>query len=213
MMEYKDFNGIPIKIGDFVIGADSRSFSKAIVIGFTPTMVRTGRGLYGPAQLMISTEQFQVAGKSKWMDEQREKYKDQLDPSKPIEKPKVSWRYLVAVVTDEVTKNKFGIVMKLDATTQDRFRDSKRDFFKTHGYSDSDAYFIQSVYKGYQANSNNRYVEEFDKGYSYYNKGYSLTNVKNWGMVNLIDARMPVDQFITSFPNFNLAKLRSDGKI
>lgn len=212
MMEYKDFLGIPIKVGDFVVGAGSRSFSKGVVTGFTPTMVRTSCGLYGASQLMVSTEQFHVSGQSEWMDKERDKYKDKLDPNKPIEKPKVAWRYLVAVVTDEATKNKFGIVMKLDATTQDRFRDSKREFFKQRGYAD-DAYFIQNVYKGYQANSNNRYVMEFDRGYSYYNKGHSLTDVKNWGMINLIDAPMPIDQFILSFPKFNLAQLRSNGKI
>lgn len=210
MMEYKDYNGIPVNVGDFVLVADNRSFGKAIVIGYTPTKVRTSSGTYNPECCVVASELFAMAGKTQWMAELKTKYADKLNST--IEKPKVSWRYLAAVVYDATTKQKFGVVLKVDATTQDRFRESRREMFKVNGYSD-DAYFLQRCYKGVTQADGTKYKEEFDKGYSYYLKGYSLAAIRAWGMENLIGQPMPLDQFILSFPKFNLSGLQSAGKI
>lgn len=215
MTEYKDFNDIPIKIGDFIIGADSRSFSKGIVTGFTPTMVRTSVGLYQPSTLMISTEQFHVSGKSGWMDSVRAMFKDKLDPSKPIEKPKVTWRYLVAIVQDRDTKARFGVVMKLNGSSQNLFSESRAEWLKDRNYFDGEkTYYLKKIRSGYSSGYTPKYVDGFETNYSWYSgKGESLTYVKSHNMESLINAPIPIDQFITMFSQFNLAELRSNGKI
>jgi hypothetical protein len=215
-MEYKDFLEVPIKIGDFVVAVNNRSFSKGVVTGYTPTMVRTSCGLYGPAQLMVSTEQFHVSGKTGWMDSERAKYKDKLDPNKPIEKPKVTWRYLIAIVQDRNTNVWSGVVMKLNGNSQDMFGESRSEWLKDRNYFDGEkAYYLKKIAKGYLPGSYNRsYVDGFETSYSWYcGKGDSLSTVKSHGMENLINNPMPIDQFITSFPQFNLSELRATGKI
>lgn len=216
MTEYKDFLGIPVKVGDFVIACDSRSFSKGVVTGFTPTMVRTSRGLYGSAQLMVATEQFHVSGQTSWMQSEHAKYQALLDPNKPIEKPKVTWRYLVVLVQDRDTKAWFGAVMKLNGNSQSLFGESRQEWLKDRNYFDGEkAYYLKKIAKGYLPGSHKRaYVDGFETGYSWYSgKGESLTYVKSHNMESLINSPIPIDQFITMFPQFNLAELRSNGKI
>lgn len=214
MMEYNDYLGIPLKIGDFIVAVNNKSFGKGVVTGFTPTMVRTSCGLYGSAQLMVSTEQFHVSGKTSWMDSERAKYKDQLDPNKPIEKPKVTWRYLIAIVQDRDTNVWSGVVMKLNASSQDLFWTSRSAWLSERNCFDGNkVLYMQNVYKG-GAYGTNKYKEEFAEGYSRYSeKGMSLAKIKSHGMENLINTPMPIDQFITSFPKFNLSELRAAGKI
>lgn len=214
MMEYKDFLGIPLTIGDFIVAVNNKSFGKGVVTGFTPTMVRTSCGLYGPSQLMVATEQLHVSGKTNWMEQERAKYKDQLDPNKPIEKPKVTWRYLIAIVQDKDTDVRFGVVMKLNGASNDLFYTARLGWLSDRGYNDGNkAYYLKNIYKG-GAYGTNKYKEEFDSGYSRYSeKGMSLAKIKSHGMENLINNPMPIDQFITSFPMFNLSELRATGKI
>jgi|SRR5579872_542527 len=210
-MEYKDYLGIPINPGDFVVAATNRgSLEKCIVIGYTPTMVRTSCGLYGPKYCMVANEQLQISGQQVWMDAERLKYQDKLDHK--IEKPKISWRYLVGVFTDTSTGNKVGCVLKLDGTTIDRFKSARQEWVKNRGYNPDTAYYLQHVYKGYKAVPNG-YIEEFDRGYSRYDKGDSLATIKIHGMQDCIDNPMPLDQFMVAFPTFNLDTLRKDGKI
>lgn len=215
MMEYKDFLEVPIKVGDFIVGVNSRSFSKGVVTGFTPTMVRTSCGLYIPSQLMVATEQFHVSGKSSWMQSEHDKYKDQLNPNKPIEKPKVTWRYLIAIVQDRDTTVRFGVVMKLNGSSQSIFSESRADWLKERNYFDGDkTYYMKKIRAGYSSGYTAKYVDGFEPGYSWYSgKGDSLSTVKSHGMEHLINTPMPIDQFITSFPTFNLAELRKHGKI
>lgn len=217
MMEYKDFLGIPIKVGDFIVGAGSRgTFSKGIVTGYTPTMVRTSCGLWGPSQLMVSTEQFHVSGQTSWMQSEHAKYQAVLDPNKPIEKPKVTWRYLVALVQDRDTKAWFGVVMKLNGNSQSIFGESRQEWLKERNYFDGDkAYYLKKIRKGYHPGTYNAmYVDGFETNYSWYSgKGESLTYVKNFNMESLINSPIPIDQFITMFQQFNLNELRSTGKI
>lgn len=209
MMEYKDYLGIPIKVGDFVLAAANRGYlEKCIVIGYTPTMVRTSCGLYHSTCCMIATEQLKFAGYQEWMDKELAKYQSRLEQK--IEKPKISWRYLVGILTDISTKNKFGCVMKLDGTTNERLRSSQSEWIRTNGYDPTTAYYLQQVYKGYPKHG---YVEEFDKDYRRYDKGYSLSTVKIHGMQDCINNPMPLDQFIAQFTTFNLTELRSNGKI
>jgi hypothetical protein len=214
MTEYNDFLGIPVKVGDFVIACDSRSFSKGVVTGFTPTMVRTSRGLYGSAQLVVSTEQFHVSGQTSWMQSERAKYHDKLDPNKPIEKPKVAWRYLIAIVQDRDTNVWSGVVMKLNGSSQDLFGDSRQKWLAERNYFDGDkAYYMKKI-RAIGSSYTSKYVDGFETNYGWYSgKGDSLSTVKSHGMENLINTPMPIDQFITSFPKFNLSELRAAGKI
>jgi hypothetical protein len=220
MTEYKDYLGRPLKVGDFVVAAGNRGwFDKGVVVGYTPTMVRTSCGLYGAGQLMISTEQFHASGHSEWMQQTHDQYKDKLDPSKPIEKPKQTWKYLISIVQDRDTKARFGVVMKLNGNSQELFNDSRQVWLKDRNYFDGDkAHYLRKIRNpvwSYSSGSKiQQYIDGFDTNYSWYSgKGETLSTVKVHGMETLINSPMPIDQFITSFPKFNLAELRSNGKI
>lgn len=207
MKEYKDAIGRMVELGDIIVAdkANYRGLRFGIVIGWTPTSLKTSIGTQTPDNCLVVSEQLIASGNSKMVDDLRNQYADKIDATKPRSSLTTKSRYNAFVVKpiDRNSTEQFVLVVKCDASSMQTMRTSVADALTRHSMQQNGRYSGRLTLMREYDRTKRTHTQnfKFQDSYNFYEKGLALRDINTLGISNLIDTLIPVDQFKQKYPH------------